>query len=90
MVAVLFAMSAPLSAAELSVGSVERLPAVQRALQFFEREREWILQQQIRATSIPAPPFHEEERARYLEEQFRALGLEPVRRDSIGNVLGTR
>ncbi len=90
MVAVLFAMSAPLPAAELSVGSVERLPAVQRALQFFEREREWILQQQIRATSIPAPPFHEEERARYLEEQFRALGLEPVRRDSIGNVLGTR
>jgi acetylornithine deacetylase/succinyl-diaminopimelate desuccinylase-like protein len=83
-------MSAPLPAAELSVESVERHPAVQRALDFFLREGDWILQQQIRVTSIPAPPFHEEERALYLEEQFQMLGLEKVRRDSIGNVLGER
>lgn len=83
-------MSAPLHAAEATVESVEKLPAVQRAAAFLDRESEWILQQQIRVTSIPAPPFHEEERARYLEEQFRALGLENVRRDSIGNVLGER
>ncbi|MFQ5663910.1 MAG: M20/M25/M40 family metallo-hydrolase, partial [Terriglobia bacterium] len=70
--------------------SVAKLPAVQRAAAFFVRESEWILQQQIRATSIPAPPFHEEQRARYLEEQFRALNLENVRRDAIGNVLGER
>ena len=83
-------MSAHLPAAELSVESVEKLPAVQRAAQFFLRESDWILQQQIRITSIPAPPFREDERALYLEEQFRALGLSNVRRDAIGNVLGER
>src|SRR3989304_234282 len=61
---------------------LEKRPAVQRAAEFFVREADWILQQQIRLTSIPAPPFHEEERARYLEEQFRVLGLENVRRDA--------
>lgn len=86
----LLLMSAQLPAAEVSVEAVERRPAVQRAEEFFLREAEWILQQQIRITSIPAPPFHEEERARYLEEQFRAAGLENVRRDAIGNVLGER
>jgi hypothetical protein len=83
-------MSSPLRAVESSVASVERLPAVRRAAEFFVREGDWILQQQIRVTSIPAPPFHEEERARYLEEQFHALGLKNVRRDTIGNVLGER
>ena len=83
-------MSAHLPAAELSVESVEKLPAVQRAAAFFASESDWILQQQIRVTSIPAPPFHEDERALYLEEQFRALGLANVRRDAIGNVLGER
>lgn len=85
---VVLLMSASLPAAEMSVETVENLPAVQRAEEFFVRESEWILQQQIRITSIPAPPFQEEERARYLEEQFRAVGLENVRRDPIGNVLG--
>ena len=86
----LLLMSAQLPAAEAGVETVEKLPGVQRAAEFFVREADWILQQQIRLTSIPAPPFHEEERARYLEEQFRALGLENVRRDAIGNVLGER
>ncbi|MGH9804395.1 MAG: M20/M25/M40 family metallo-hydrolase [Candidatus Acidiferrales bacterium] len=83
-------MSAQLPAAEVSVESVERLPAVRRVADFFVREADWILQQQIRVTSIPAPPFREEERARYLQEQFALLGLVNVRRDAIGNVLGER
>ncbi len=83
-------MSAQLPAAHASVEAVERLPAVQRAAEFFARQADWILRQQIRVTSIPAPPFHEEDRALYLEEQLRGLGLENVRRDAIGNVLGER
>ncbi|MBI2956188.1 MAG: M20/M25/M40 family metallo-hydrolase [Acidobacteria bacterium] len=83
-------MTSSLPAAELSVESVERHPTVRRAAESFVREADWILQQQIRLTSIPAPPFREEERARYLEEQFHLLGLENVRRDAIGNVLGER
>ena len=90
LIGLLLLMSAQLPAAEVGVETLEKLPAVQRAAEFFVREADWILQQQIRLTSIPAPPFHEEERGRYLEEQFRALGLENVRRDAIGNVLGER
>ena len=86
----LLVMSASLPAAELSVESVENHPAVQQAAEFLARESDWILQQQIRVTSIPAPPFHEDERALYLEDQFQFLGLANVRRDAIGNVLGER
>ena len=86
----LLVMSASLPAAELSVESVENHPAVQQAAEFLARESDWILQQQIRVTSIPAPPFHEDERALYMEDQFRLLGLANVRRDAIGNVLGER
>jgi tripeptide aminopeptidase len=81
-------MTPSLPAADLSVESVEKNPAVQQALDFLTRESDWILQQQIRLTSIPAPPFHEDERALYLEEQFGLLGLANVRRDTIGNVMG--
>jgi tripeptide aminopeptidase len=37
--------------------------------------------------AIPAPTFHETQRANYFLEQFRALGLHDVERDSTGNVL---
>lgn len=38
---------------------------------------------------IPAPPFGEQDRARWLAERFREAGLADVRTDEIGNVLGT-
>ncbi|MBE9637098.1 M20/M25/M40 family metallo-hydrolase [Salipiger mangrovisoli] len=44
----------------------------------------------IELTEIPAPPFKEEVRAAAYAEKFRALGLEEVERDGIGNVLGLR
>ncbi len=63
-------------------------PAVARALRAADDLSDWTLAEQIRVTEIPAPPFQEGERARYLEAQFRNLGLEHVRIDAIGNVLG--
>ena len=50
-------MSPHLRAVEPSVESAERLPSVRRAADFFAREADWILQQQIRVTSIPARVF---------------------------------
>lgn len=44
----------------------------------------------ITLTEIPSPPFKEEKRAAAYEEMFRALGLEDVQRDGIGNVTGLR
>ena len=87
---VLLLMATPMFAADSETQSLAKQVSVQRALTFLERESNWILQQQIRITSIPAPPFLEAERSLYLEEQFKTVGLQNVRRDSIGNVLGER
>jgi acetylornithine deacetylase/succinyl-diaminopimelate desuccinylase-like protein len=46
--------------------------------------------QQIKIAEIPAPTFHEGERARYLDAAFRRLGLTNVQIDKQGNVLGWR
>lgn len=76
------------SATEINPAALEQHPAVERALKALQEQLEWTLEQQIRITEIPAPPFQESARARYLEEQFRKLGLRNVRQDAIGNVLG--
>lgn len=81
-------MGLPLPATEINPAPLEQHPAVARALQALRQQLEWTLEQQIRITEIPAPPFEETARARYLEEQFRQLGLSHVRRDDVGNVLG--
>ncbi|MDB4948496.1 MAG: Acetylornithine deacetylase/Succinyl-diaminopimelate desuccinylase [Gemmatimonadetes bacterium] len=45
------------------------------------------LAEQLALVRIPAPTFHEGERARHVAERFRALGLHDVRTDEAGNVL---
>lgn len=45
---------------------------------------------QIRLCEIPAPPFMEAARAKAYADAFRAAGLENVRIDKAGNVLGDR
>ena len=45
-------------------------------------------QWQMEMARIPAPPFAESARAAWLAERFRAIGLEDVRIDDVGNVLG--
>ncbi|MCG8440944.1 MAG: M20/M25/M40 family metallo-hydrolase, partial [Caulobacterales bacterium] len=44
----------------------------------------------IELTEIPAPPFGEEERGAAFADHLRALGLEDVRVDEVGNVIGRR
>ncbi|HEX2208904.1 MAG TPA: M20/M25/M40 family metallo-hydrolase [Longimicrobium sp.] len=46
------------------------------------------LAEQIALVRIPAPPFAEQARGDYLLARFRACGLDGVRRDGVGNVLG--
>ncbi|MCI0714220.1 MAG: M20/M25/M40 family metallo-hydrolase [Chloroflexi bacterium] len=47
-----------------------------------------ILDRTIKIQQIPAPTFDEIQRARYIENQFRALRLKAVKRDPIHNVVG--
>ncbi|MCI0349564.1 MAG: M20/M25/M40 family metallo-hydrolase [Acidobacteriales bacterium] len=50
------------------------------------RFREW----QMEFTAIPAPPFGEAQRSRWLNERFKKLGLADVAIDEVGNVIGFR
>jgi acetylornithine deacetylase/succinyl-diaminopimelate desuccinylase-like protein len=65
-------------------------PAVKEALAAVTRNEPHFIEEQIRICEIPAPPFHEETRARELERLFRQLGLRDVRIDKAGNVIGVR
>jgi acetylornithine deacetylase/succinyl-diaminopimelate desuccinylase-like protein len=47
-----------------------------------------VIQYAIDMQAIPAPTFHEQQRAQYVLEQFKALGLMEVEMDSLFNVYG--
>lgn len=47
------------------------------------------IEDQIRFCEIPAPSFKEEVRGKELQRVFQQLGLQNVRVDKVGNVLGT-
>ena len=65
-------------------------PAVKQALAAVKRNEPHFIEEQIRICEIPAPPFLEETRARELERLFQQLGLQDVRIDKAGNVVGVR
>ena len=50
----------------------------------------WVVDQQIALCEIPAPPFKEQARAEAYKRAFDALGLQRVRIDAVGNVIGER
>src|SRR5258707_921604 len=60
---------------------------VRAALDWFSRNLEWINDQQVRLTEIPAPPFQEAQRAPAVKALFSSSGLH-VQIDKAGNVIG--
>jgi acetylornithine deacetylase/succinyl-diaminopimelate desuccinylase-like protein len=72
----------------LTVRQLLSSPKVVRAFRFFETEASAITEEHIRIASIPASPFGEQERARYLSGRFLELGLTEVEIDEEGNCLG--
>jgi tripeptide aminopeptidase len=88
-----------LAPADLPVGQAdaktmgERLmqeQAIKTAIERVKRDEPSVVQDQIRLCEIPAPPFHEAERAAAYRKAFEAAGLTQVRIDRAGNVLGER
>ena len=65
-------------------------PTVKAALDAAKKNEPHFIDEQIRICEIPAPPFKEEVRGRELERTFKSLGLENVRMDKAGNVIGVR
>jgi tripeptide aminopeptidase len=74
----------PRQAGSLEIAS---LPQTRAALDWFEPNLNSINELQAKLAGIPAPPFHEEQRAAAVEPLLREAGLE-VHRDQIGNVIG--
>src|SRR5262249_17458717 len=63
----------------------ERVGAALDALEARDADiTEW----QIRLAEIPAPDFPASERGAYFSQVLRGVGLDGVRRDAIGNVMG--
>ena len=60
------------------------------AVATLDKEHSRIVEEGIRLTEIPAPPFKEAARASAYEKMFNDVGLADVRIDEEGNVLGIR
>jgi tripeptide aminopeptidase len=60
-----------------------------RALDWIDKNSDWVTQQQIRLTEIPAPEYGEGPRGEALKKLFEASGLK-VQTDKLGDVIATR
>ena len=66
------------------------LPQVKQGLEFLQQDHAKAVQEQLEMVVIPAPTFHEEQRARHFAAKLTELGLEDVHLDRHGNVQGLR
>jgi acetylornithine deacetylase/succinyl-diaminopimelate desuccinylase-like protein len=73
---------------EASVDRLAKHPAVTAAFSALQNENAWTLDQQASICQIPAPPFKEQARAAEYARRFRDLGVQNVRIDKEGNVIG--
>ncbi len=65
-------------------------PAIHQAMEAIKTNEPHFVDEQIRLCEISSPPFHEDKRALALKELFEKEGLQNVRIDKVGNVLGDR
>lgn len=63
---------------------------IHRAYRFIDELRTELDDELVRICEIPAPPFKEEARARFVAQRFRDIGLSRVRSDEEGNVIAER
>lgn len=76
------------SSAFARVTALAALRQVHAAFTWLHNNPKTLMDLQVALVSIPAPPFGEAERSRWMAGKFAEIGLEKVRIDAIGNVLG--
>lgn len=76
-------------AAEDSIERLAQDPRCARGLAWIDKNSDWVTDQQIHLTEIPAPESGEGPRGEILQKIFAAAGLK-VHVDSVGNVVGER
>ena len=64
--------------------------AIKAAIEAIKASEAQTIEDQVRLCEIEAPPFKESKRAEVYAKMFRELGLQNVRIDKAGNVLGDR
>lgn len=82
-----YEISAPIRSA---LDALTADPKVRKALAFQEADQEEVIQRQMELTLIPAPSYHEQEKAARLLEMFKAEGLEDCHIDEYGNCVSVR
>jgi acetylornithine deacetylase/succinyl-diaminopimelate desuccinylase-like protein len=76
------------SAVQQEIASLAALPATRAAFAWLRAEEPQFASWQLEMARVPAPPFGEAARSIWLQERFRALGLNEVHTDEAGNVFG--
>ena len=76
------------STVQQEIASLAALPAVRAAFAWLRAEEPQFAAWQLEMARIPASPFGEATRGAWLQERFRALGLNEVHTDEVGNVFG--
>jgi acetylornithine deacetylase/succinyl-diaminopimelate desuccinylase-like protein len=71
------------------VDSLVQDKRVARAITWLDKNLDWVTEQQVAITEIPAPEFHEAARGAFVAKLLAAGGLD-VHTDSVGNVIGER
>jgi acetylornithine deacetylase/succinyl-diaminopimelate desuccinylase-like protein len=74
---------------EDSIEGLVQDPRCLHGLEWIDKSNDWVTEQQIRLTEIPAPEFGETRRGEFLKQLFAESGLK-VSTDKAGNVIGTR
>ncbi|WP_149538604.1 M20/M25/M40 family metallo-hydrolase [Siccirubricoccus phaeus] len=73
-----------------TIARIRAHPRFRAALEVLAAEHERTVEDTIRLTEIPSPPFQEAARASAYLEMLRAHGLAEVEQDAVGNVMGRR
>lgn len=73
-----------------AIARLEDMAEVQDCYDWITSEETRFAEWQMELAQIPAPPFGEAARGRWLAERFRELKLDDVHIDEVGNVIGTR
>ena len=76
------------STIQQEIASLAALPAPRAASAWLRAEEPQFASWQLEMARISAPPFGEAARSAWLQERFRALGLNEVHTDEVGNVFG--
>src|SRR6476659_10516470 len=76
------------ASASREIARIAEMRSVHTAFSYLHNQEMEFRRWQRELTELPAPPFGEAARSEWLRQRFSALGLENVRRDDLGNVLG--